>query len=142
VSSFENKKNKNMKAFVFSFAVIIFTALSVFSLQPELALAQACQGELKGGICFPTTSTVGLSDKPVLLILSSLMFWLLSIVGIIAIIAFVISGLQYLTSVGDPKSADKAKANMVNSIIGVVVVLSGLIIIQALNSLFQANTRF
>ena len=67
------------------------------------------------------------------------MFWLLSIFGFIAIIAFVVAGIQYLTSAGDPKMAEKGKSNMINSIIGIIIALSGLIIIKAVSALFTAS---
>jgi heme/copper-type cytochrome/quinol oxidase subunit 2 len=97
-----------------------------------------CAGTIEKGICFPTNT--GLSSAPVSDIIGSVMFWLLAIVGMIAIIAFVISGMQYLASVGDAKMAEKGKANMLNSIIGVIVALSGLVIIRALETLFTGQS--
>ncbi len=98
----------------------------------------ACDGTVTAGVCIP--GSTGLSSAPIVVILSIFMYWLLSIVGIIAVIAFVISGIQYLTSAGDPKRADTAKSNMVNAIIGVVVALSGLVILQAISTFFTAST--
>lgn len=96
-----------------------------------------CAGTVQGGICFPTNT--GLSDQPIMLLLGKLMFWLLAIVGIIAIIAFVIAGMQYLASAGDPKLAEKGKASMLNAIIGIVIALSGLVILQAINTWFTSS---
>lgn len=127
--------------FLLGFLSIVFVALG----QPTLALTSTtttttmtCAGNIVAGVCIP--SNTGLSERPVVIILTTFMFWLLTIVGIIAVIAFVISGIQYLTSVGDPKRADKAKSNMVNSIIGIVVALSGVVILQAIGTLFTAST--
>ncbi|NLC30833.1 MAG: hypothetical protein GX765_05985 [Candidatus Moranbacteria bacterium] len=58
------------------------------------------------------------------------MLWLLSVIGFIAIVAFVISGIQYLISAGDQNMIETAKRNMKWSIVGVVTALSGLIILQ------------
>lgn len=81
----------------------------------------------RAGICFPMTT--GLSSAPVGEILYKLVLWLLAIVGFIGIIAFTISGMQYLLSAGSEEMAKTAKNSMKYSIIGMVVALSGLVII-------------
>lgn len=70
------------------------------------------------------------------------MKWLLGIVGFLGIIAFVISGIQYLTSAGDDDQISTAKRNMKYSIIGVVVALSGMIVITAVTAFLGGNARF
>ena len=92
------------------------------------------------GVCFPTNT--GLSEAPIQDILITFMNWLLGIVGMIAIIAFVITGMQYLAAVGDAKLAETAKKNMLNSIIGIVVALSGFVILQAIDQLFTAQDKY
>ncbi len=90
------------------------------------------------GVCFP--GGTGLSDKSVLQILTTLISWLLAIFGLIALLGFIISGLQYLTSAGDEGQAETAKRNMQYAIIGVIVALSGWIVIQAVDRLLNANS--
>ncbi|TXH01896.1 MAG: hypothetical protein E6P95_00990 [Candidatus Moraniibacteriota bacterium] len=97
-----------------------------------------CTGEVIGGVCFPTGT--GLSDKSVGDIIGALIGWLLSIFGFIALIGFIISGLQYLTAAGDEGQAETAKRNMQYSIIGIIVALSGWIIIKAVDALLNANS--
>ncbi len=89
-------------------------------------------GVIRSGVCFPMVT--GLSDMPLILLIMRVMNWLLAIFGMIAIIAFVISGLQYLLSAGDEDAAETAKRNMKYSIIGVVVGLSGWIIVNAIDN--------
>ncbi|MFZ2299665.1 MAG: pilin [Candidatus Moraniibacteriota bacterium] len=100
-----------------------------------VAVAQAapivCHGQIRAGVCFPTGT--GLSSSPVESLLMNFMWWLLALVGMIAIIAFVISGIQYLVSAGDEGMIETAKRNMTYSIVGVLVALSGWVIIQAIN---------
>lgn len=98
-----------------------------------------CNGTVEAGVCFPTNT--GLSNAPLGNILMTFMFWLLAIVGMLAIIAFVISGMQYLASVGDAKLAETGKRNMLNAIIGVIVALSGLVILQAIETLLTAQSN-
>ena len=64
-------------------------------------------------------------------IIINIMNWLLVIVGVIAIIAFVISGILYLTAAGDSNQIDGAKTAMTWSIVGVIVALMGYVVISA-----------
>ena len=85
------------------------------------------------GVCIPTDTGLpdaGGSADPVATVIENVMLWLLGIVGFIAIIAFVISGMQYLLSAGDQNMIETAKRNMKWSIVGVVVALIGLIILN------------
>jgi len=91
-----------------------------------------CNGIIKAGVCFPVGT--GLSDTPVWLLLMRLMWWLLAVFGMIAIIAFVISGIQYLISAGNEAMIETAKRNMMYSMLGVLVGLSGWVIIRAIDA--------
>ena len=70
------------------------------------------------------------------------MNWSLSIVGLIAVISFVVAGFQYLLAFGDPKSMEKAKSHVRWSIIGVIVALSGMVVIYAVDGLLAGYSRF
>jgi len=78
----------------------------------------------------------------VLEIVATFVGWLLSIFGFIALVGFIISGIQYLLSAGDEGMAETAKRNMKYSIIGIIVALSGWIIIKAIDTLLNANPWF
>lgn len=75
-------------------------------------------------------------------IATNLLKWLLEIVGVLALIAFVVSGTQYLLASADEELVEKAKKNMTYSIIGVIVVLSSLVIIKALDAILSAKSLF
>lgn len=92
------------------------------------------------GVCVPTNT--GLSQSSVEYVLETFMKWLLAIFGFIAIIAFIISGLQYLTAAGDENQAETAKRNMKYSIIGILVALSGYVILTAIAALLEGSTSF
>lgn len=95
--------------------------------------------KLKGtGIEIPTGT--GLSDAPVATILRNLLTWFLGIVGVIALIGFIVSGIQYLTAAGDEDTMQRAKRNLMYSIIGVVVVLASFVIIQAIDFALRAQS--
>jgi len=105
---------------------------SIFSGNGLGGATVGCNGVLRAGVCFPTGT--GLSDTPVWFLLMRLMWWLLAVFGMIAIIAFVISGIQYLISAGNEAMIETAKRNMTYSLLGVLVGLSGWIIIRAIDA--------
>jgi phosphoglycerol transferase MdoB-like AlkP superfamily enzyme len=75
-------------------------------------------------------------------IVSNLLYWLLAIFGFISVIGFVIAGIMYLTSAGDETKAESAKRAMKYSILGIVVGLSGLVIIRAVEGALRGGTFF
>jgi|JI8StandDraft_1071087.scaffolds.fasta_scaffold137015_2 Na+-driven multidrug efflux pump len=71
--------------------------------------------------------------------LSTILNWLLGILGVVALIAFVIAGFMYIFSAGDEEKAEKAKNTMLYAIIGVVVALIGYIIIKVIQGFLNGN---
>jgi hypothetical protein len=87
-------------------------------------------------------SNFGLPTGTVSSIIGAILEWLLALIGIVGIIGFIISGAMYILSVGDDTRAKTAKSAMMSSIIGIVVALSGFVIIQAVNSMLNSFTDF
>lgn len=85
-------------------------------------------------------SSSGLSSTSIVKIIVTAMKWLLYLVGFFAVIAFVISGILYLTAAGDDDRIDRAKTTMIYAIVGVIVALMGVIIINAVNIWFGGTT--
>ena len=85
---------------------------------------------------------MGLPSSTVQSVLMSLLQWLLGIVGIIALISFIISGIQYFAAAGDETRVESAKRTMTYSIIGVIIVFASYVIIHAINLALQAKTIF
>lgn len=75
-------------------------------------------------------------------IIENILFWLLAVLGIVAIIGFIISGLLYLTAAGDEEQSKRAKRAMTYSIIGVIVGLAGVVVVQAVNYMLQGYGTF
>lgn len=63
--------------------------------------------------------------------------FLLSIVGAIAIIALIVSGLLYFFSVGDEKRIQVAKRSITYAIVGVVIALGGMVAIRMIGQFFN-----
>lgn len=109
-------------------------------LAPAMASAQLPGGNWSRG----TTNyqATGLPTGSIYLIISATLSWLLGILGFIAVIGFVISGILYLTAAGNEAQIEKAKNAMTYSIIGVIVALMGYVIIQAVNAWLGTNSTF
>lgn len=90
----------------------------------------------------PVRTNSGLDDTTIYGVITFLMQWLLIILAVVAVIAFVISGIMYLTAAGDETRVEKAKNAMIYSIVGVLVGLIGLIIINAIDAWLGGSTTF
>ena len=92
------------------------------------------------GVCFPTGT--GLSEASVSDILKTFMSWLLGIFTVLAVMAFVVSGIQYLVSTGDEGIIETAKMNAKWSLVGIIVGLSGFLMIQAVSALLNGTNSY
>lgn len=72
-------------------------------------------------------------------ILTNILNFLLGMVGIIAIISFVVSGIQYFLAAGDETIMQTAKRNMLYSTIGIIIALSGFIVVRAIDAILNAS---
>lgn len=107
---------------------ISYGVASLALVAPAAALAQF---EKPTGTQLPQGSVTG--------ILTSFMNWVLMIVGILGVIAFVIAGIYYLTAAGDEDNIAKGKKLMIAAITGIVVALIGLVVIQAIQGLLGGS---
>jgi hypothetical protein len=93
-----------------------------------------------GGVCFP--GNTGLSNTPIYVIVSNIFSWLMGLFTTLAVLAFVVSGIQYFLASGDESMAKKAKENATNAIIGIIVGLSGFIVIKAIAAALAGTSMF
>ncbi|MEI8343776.1 MAG: pilin [Candidatus Moraniibacteriota bacterium] len=88
-------------------------------------------------------NSYGLPEGSISGIISNLLSWLLKMFSFFGVIGFVISGILYLVSGGNDEMITKAKNGMTWSIIGIIVGLSGLVIMQAVFALLGgASSNF
>ena len=110
----------------------LYAAVAMVALAPAAVSAQLSSANTNAGYSgLAQTSITGLAN--------TLMNWLLGILGFLAVIGFVISGILYLTAAGDEDQIGKAKNAMMYSIIGVIVALMGFVILRAAQSFFQGS---
>jgi cytochrome bd-type quinol oxidase subunit 2 len=122
---------KNKKK-ILAVMLLVFL-MSLFFILPPVQAADNCSGVVG---CIPET---GLSKQEIKPILVNLLNWLLGIVGIIAIMGFVVSGIMYLVSAGNEEMVTKAKKYMLYCLIGVVVVLASFVVIKTIDSILNAS---
>ncbi len=84
-------------------------------------------------------TSVGMTDNSIGQILVNVMNWLMAILGIGAIISFVIAGILYLVAGGDEAKTEKAKTMMVYAIVALVVALVGYVIVNTVTRLTGAT---
>jgi len=101
---------------------------------PFIANAQGWNPGALGGFGLPSGSIYQIAYN--------VLYWILAIFGFLAVIGFVISGIMYIVSTGDDEVIKKAKSYMFNCIIGVVVALSGLVIIYAIDRALRGYANF
>lgn len=117
--------------------LISFFVASLFIAGSVLAVTcpDTTNWDNSSGVCIPNSSSIGLPDgggtaDPVATVIFNVMSWLLRIVGVIAVVGFVVAGIQYLTSAGDQNMIESAKRNTKWSIVGVIVALMGIVILN------------
>ena len=65
--------------------------------------------------------------------------WILSFTGLIAILFIVYSGIQYITSAGNPDQIGNAKKTLTYAVIGLIVVILSYSIVKLTVNTFSAN---
>ena len=91
-------------------------------------------------ITYPTGTGLPENAAGIPGVIANVLKWLLLIFGALAIIAFVISGIIYLTSAGDEDQIKKAKQAMIYAVLGVIIGLAGYVVIVTINKLLGATT--
>lgn len=109
---------------------------------PYSGFPAASSGAAAGGWSLGSINTFGLPGGSVMGIAVNILSWLLWLFGIIGILGFIISGIIYLTAAGDEDRMGYAKRAMQYSILGVIIGLSGFVIIQAVDYALNAYSSF
>jgi hypothetical protein len=123
---------KKIMKHIASFALVL-----ALVIVPQVSFALTNAGGWSDGL--KNGQTGGVSQQTPTTIITNVINYALAIIGFLGVLAFIISGIMYLVSAGDEKAAEKAKANMVNAIIGVVVALLGYVVMAAISGLLGAS---
>lgn len=79
---------------------------------------------------FKTPSTVGE-------LIGKILPYVVGVAGILLLVYLVLGGLQMMTSRGDPKAVEAAKAKITNAIIGIVIVILSVGIVVLLGQVLK-----
>ncbi|HWQ59631.1 MAG TPA: pilin [Candidatus Fimivivens sp.] len=125
-----------------SLRLLSTAALTVVLFVPAVtrAAATCTDGTLMGGVCVPSGDSTGLPETPIGTVIINVMNWLLGMLGLIAIIMFVVAGYQYLTAAGDEKNTENAKNNIKYAVIGVAVALLGYTVIYTVQRIVEGTS--
>ncbi|NTW14279.1 MAG: hypothetical protein HGA31_04605 [Candidatus Moranbacteria bacterium] len=122
---------------VFSIAVFILASLP--SLVRAAASCEDGKTVLMNGVCVPTQAATGLSDREPGSVIATVIYWLMGVLGIVAILMFVVAGVQYLLAGGDEKKTDSAKNIMKFTVMGVAVALVAYMIVYTVQQLVAGD---
>lgn len=120
--------------------VAISPARAQVTFDANICIGNACpDGDAGSGWL---ENKFGLPESTIYEIISGIMNWLLLIFGILGVIGFVLSGIFYLLAGANEDNAEKGKKGMTMSIVGIIVGLSGFIILQAVDNMLRASDKF
>ncbi|MDA3815696.1 MAG: hypothetical protein PF549_05025 [Patescibacteria group bacterium] len=83
-----------------------------------------------------------LSERSVSFIIRDVMNWLLVLITILSVISFIISGIFFIFGGNNSNQIETAKNWLVYSIIGIVVSLSGYVVINLIYDLSSADMTY
>src|SRR3972149_11638792 len=121
--------------------LLTFTTLTSIYLAvlPYLFLAKAnCGLALPGG--FQVTGPVSCKFATFGGVISAFFTPILGIAGFITVIIIIISGIQFVTSGGNPEAAASARGRLTFAIIGFVIISLAFAILQIVNRIFLGTT--
>jgi cytochrome bd-type quinol oxidase subunit 2 len=133
-------KNKKLFISLFCFTALILVLLVLGFFSQNRAQAQCDPASTT--LCIPNGAQTGLPDpadpkNAVAGVLMNVLNWMLSILGVVGVLGFVISGFQYLTAYGNENQIESAKRTMTYSIIGIVVGVAGLVFVRTIDQLLR-----
>jgi len=116
--------------------VILFTlVILLFPIKIHAAVIIPPGGG--GGIDLPESTTKKFTETGLVgQIISSFLPIILGIAGFVTVIIIVISGIQFVTSGGNPEAAAAARGRLTFAIIGFVIIILAFAILQIVNRIF------
>ena len=127
-------------------AKLLIVVTTIFSISINIILptyaVNICDteapGDIKAASGCPSDSQPGNLKDTTLKIINSV----ITVTSIIAVIAIIIGGIQYMTSTGDPGKVKKAKDTILYAIIGLIIcALSAVIVNFVISSINNPNNQ-
>lgn len=111
----------------FQYFILLTIAISIFVLTPILHAAAL-------------SNPLGDGTGPTAIIIRVIKF-VLGFVGVIALINFIIAGIQFLTSSGNPEKTGKATQNMLWTVIGLAILFTSGILVNVVLDIIGNTTK-
>jgi hypothetical protein len=111
--------------------LVSYAIITLFVALPNLASAAGWNIDALTGFGLPGSSIKNIIEK--------FLLWILGILSFLGVIGFAVSGIMYLTSAGEDDRMKTAKQAMQYSIIGLIVGMSGVVAIMAVEALLKGN---
>jgi len=127
-----------------SLKIVTLLTILVILIHPA-AFGFVCPGDPR---CPDDAGIINLPDSPTsnftatgLLgqIVSSILPAILGIAGFIAVIMIIISGIQFMTSSGNPEAAAAARGRLTFALVGFALIVLSFLILQLVDQLFLGN---
>jgi cytochrome bd-type quinol oxidase subunit 2 len=116
--------------------------ISTISLSATFLFASAQKVFADWAAGMNAAGSYGLPEARLSTIIANILDWLLTIVGVVGVIGFVIAGIMYLTANGDEKKVGEAKKAMMASIYGVLVAICGMVVLWAATNILSGTPLF
>ncbi len=81
----------------------------------------------------------GLTDRSLFSILTSVVNWAITFIGILAVIIFIYGGFIYLTSQGESDKIEQAKKIILYAVVGVIVSILGFVAVSTIDSIVSGR---
>ena len=88
------------------------------------------------------TSPENLGVNDVGTIINNVINWLLGGVGAVAVVFIMVGGIQYITAIGNPEAAQKAKTTLTYAIGGLILVLAAYLIVKFIAGFLLSKNVF
>lgn len=82
------------------------------------------------------TSLSGVTDIPTLM--TKVVGWVSIIVGVLAFVYLIYSGILYITAAGNPDQAKKGQQGIINAIIGIIICILAFTIVSVVAGTFSS----
>jgi len=122
---------KTIKSIILTLGLVVgFGLVALPTTVGAINVFQTCEDGSTSAVC-SSTKTDNLSDY-----IKTIVNVLLFIIGTVAVVTIIISGIRYTTSHGDAKAVQVAKDTLLYAIIGLVVAISSYAIVNFVSDTF------
>ncbi len=133
---------KKLLAAIFIFSSSLLVPATAFAIPVDDSGGSGCTNFFTclGNIHDPTNGTFGGGQGLPAKIINGFLPAVLVIAGFITVIIIIVSGIQFITSSGNPEAAGSARSRLIYALIGFAIIILAFAILQIVNTIFLGNT--